>query len=47
MTQEQMNRILDIGIALTSEQDIHALLERILSEAMVFTNGDAGTLFLK
>lgn len=47
MTQEQMNRILDIGIALTSEQDIHALLERILSEAMVFTNCDAGTLYLK
>ena len=47
MTQEQMNRILEIGIALTSEKDIHILLERILSEAMTFTNCDAGTLYLK
>ena len=46
MTQQQMDRILEIGIALTSERDTRRLLDMILSEAMSLTNSDAGTLYL-
>lgn len=46
MTQEQMNRILHVGIALTSEKKTGVLLEKIMSEAMAIANCDAGTLYL-
>jgi diguanylate cyclase (GGDEF)-like protein len=36
-----------IGITLTSERDLAALLERILSEGRRFTRAEAGTLFLR
>ncbi len=34
-----------IGIALSAEKDINTLLERIIDQAMEFTNADAGTLY--
>lgn len=47
MNAEQMNRVLEIGIALTSEKDIHVLLNKILADVMEVANCDAGTLYLK
>ena len=41
-----LKELIQIGIALTSERDLSALLERILLEARRFTRADAGTLFL-
>ncbi len=42
----QIERLLSIGIALSSEKDHFRLLEMIVSEARQVTNCDAGTLFL-
>ena len=39
--------LVQIGITLTSEQDLATLLERILTEARRFTRAEAGTLFLR
>src|SRR5437867_4245107 len=39
--------LVQIGIDLTSEQDLSTLLERILTEARRFTRAEAGTLFLR
>src|SRR5688500_504141 len=39
--------LIQIGIALTSERDHSALLERIVAEARRFTRAEAGTLFLR
>ena len=39
--------LIQIGIALTSERDHGALLERIVAEARRFTRAEAGTLFLR
>jgi diguanylate cyclase (GGDEF)-like protein len=39
--------LVQIGITLTSEQDLGTLLERILTEARRFTRAEAGTLFLR
>jgi diguanylate cyclase (GGDEF)-like protein len=39
--------LIQIGIALTSERDLSALLERIVAEARRFTRAEAGTLFLR
>ena len=47
MNTEQINRVLEIGIALTSEKDIHVLLNKILADVMEVANCDAGTLYLK
>lgn len=46
MTQENMNKILEIGVQLSSRRDINLLLEQILSCAMNLTGCDAGTLYL-
>ncbi len=46
MTQENINKILEIGILLSSEHDVNRLLEQILSCAMELTHCDAGTLYL-
>ena len=40
-------RLIDLGIALSSERDHARLMERILLEAKAFTNADGGTLYLK
>lgn len=47
MTPEKMDQILDIGIALSAEKDIHVLLEKIIDSAMNVTESDGGTLYLK
>ena len=46
MTQENMDKILEIGVLLSSERDINRLLEQILCCAMDLTRCDAGTLYL-
>src|SRR5205807_2260705 len=46
MTQA-FRELVQIGITLTSEQDLGTLLERILTEARRFTRAEAGTLFLR
>jgi HD-GYP domain-containing protein (c-di-GMP phosphodiesterase class II) len=42
----QLENLLTIGIALSSEKDHNKLLEMIISEARRITNADAGTLYL-
>jgi diguanylate cyclase (GGDEF)-like protein len=44
---QRLERLIDIGLALTGERDLHALLERILEEARRVTRAEAGTLFLR
>lgn len=44
---DDMKRILDIGIKLTSEKSYARLFELIIQEAMAITNCDAGTLYIK
>jgi HD-GYP domain-containing protein (c-di-GMP phosphodiesterase class II) len=44
--QERLQRLNQIGVALSVERDLTVLLERILLEARGFTGADAGTLFL-
>lgn len=49
MLESLLNRLSDlnaIGAALSSERDIHRLLESILDAAQKITNADAGTLYL-
>lgn len=43
---ENIIRLIDIGIALTAEKDYNKLLERILTEARNITNADGGTLYI-
>jgi len=43
---EQVNDLLNIGIALSAEKDHQKLLERILNEARRITQCDAGTLYI-
>ncbi len=42
-----LEELLDIGMALTAERDLYALLERILDVARRFTRAEAGTVFLR
>jgi len=44
---QAFKELVQIGITLTSEQDVGTLLERILTEARRFTRAEAGTLFLR
>ncbi len=44
---EQIEELLNVGIALSAEKDFHRLLEMILTEAQRITNADAGTLYIK
>lgn len=46
LTNEQLNRLFEIGISLSAEQDMDVLLETILSAAREFTNAEGGTLYL-
>lgn len=46
MTQEQMEKVLKIGVKLSSERDLDRLLEEILSCVMELARCDAGTLYL-
>lgn len=45
--EDRLQRLNEIGVALSVERDLHALLDRILLEARGFTRADAGTLFLR
>ncbi len=42
-----LEELLEVGIALTAERDLYALLERMLELARRFTRAEAGTLFLR
>ncbi|MBF0589865.1 MAG: GAF domain-containing protein, partial [Magnetococcales bacterium] len=46
-TQEQLETLVDLGIAISAERDLDALLENILSGGMGLTHADAGTLYLR
>ena len=46
-SSDAYRELIEIGIALSAERDPARLHERILMEAMAFTNADAGTLYLK
>jgi len=45
--EKLLAELIEIGIALTSERDLYALLDRILDQARRFTRAEAGTLFLR
>jgi GAF domain-containing protein len=45
--REQLRKLTQLGIALTSERDVDRLLERILFEARRFTGAEAGTLYVR
>jgi len=44
--EQLLEELIEIGLALTSERDLYALLDRILEAARRFTRAEAGTLFL-
>ena len=44
--EDRLKRLNEIGMALSAERNLTALLERILQEARGFTHADAGTLYL-
>ena len=45
-TTENLQKLIDIGIALSKEKNINKLLEKILIEARKISNSDGGTLYL-
>src|SRR2546427_12717951 len=45
--EKLLAELIEIGIALTGERDLYALLHRILDQARRFTRAEAGTLFLR
>ena len=45
--EQLLEELLGIGIALTTERDLYALLERVLETARRFTRAEAGTVFLR
>lgn len=46
MTQEEVRKILNVGVLLSAERDLNRLLEYILSSVMELAHCDAGTLYL-
>jgi len=44
--ERQMMRLANIGVALSAEKDVNALLEIILLESKAITNADGGTIYL-
>ncbi len=42
----KLNKLIDIGIALSKEKNINILLEKILNEARIISNSDGGTVYL-
>ena len=46
MKKDEMEKLLRIGVLLSSERDLNRLLERILECVMELTRCDAGTLYL-
>lgn len=47
MRQEDMEKILQVGVLLSSERDLNRLLEQILACVMELSKCDAGTLYLR
>ena len=47
LTQDQLDLLLKAGVALSGEKNIDALMEQIISVAMVITNADGGSLYRK
>lgn len=45
--EQVLDEVLEIGLAVASERDLYALLDRILEAARRFTRAEAGTLFLR
>ena len=45
-TQNNLKKLIDVGIALSKEKNINILLEKILNEARVISNSDGGTVYL-
>jgi len=45
--EQLLEELIEIGLALTTERDLYALLDRILEAARRFTRAEAGTLFLR
>ncbi|MDX1581221.1 MAG: diguanylate cyclase, partial [Alphaproteobacteria bacterium] len=45
--QASFKKLIDIGIALSAEQDPKRLMERILIEAKSMTRADGGTLYIR
>ncbi|MBF0452767.1 MAG: GAF domain-containing protein [Candidatus Magnetomorum sp.] len=43
---DNVNKLIQIGLALSIEKDINVLLEKIVDEARSLTNADAGTLYI-
>ena len=46
MLTQNFEKLLDIGIALSSIHDLDELLDIILSEAQLLTNADSGSIYL-
>ena len=46
LSAEELDKLFDIGIALSAEQDMDVLLERILTTAQEFCYAEGGTLYL-
>ena len=44
--ENNLKKLIDIGIALSREKDINILLEKILNEARIISNSDGGTVYL-
>lgn len=42
-----LNVVIPLGVALAGERDLHALLDRAVSEAMTFCNAGSGRLYLR
>lgn len=47
MNKDTLQKVLDIGIALSKEKDIDCLMEQILNAAMDITRCDGGTLYIR
>jgi HD-GYP domain-containing protein (c-di-GMP phosphodiesterase class II) len=45
--ESKLKKILNVGFEISQIKDIDLLLEKILGEARVFTNGDAGSIYIK
>ncbi|GLQ04793.1 HD domain-containing phosphohydrolase [Sneathiella chinensis] len=45
-TQAKLSRLVELGIAMTAEQDIHKLMSMILNGAAEIANADGATLFM-
>ena len=47
LSASSLQRLIDIGIALSAERDTNVLMETILLEAKSLSNADGGTLYIR